>query len=588
MATVPATVTMRRSGAPVDASDIEFSPGAIIAGRLRVVRQLGAGGFGAVYEVEHLVTRHHRALKLLHPKHLGDAELASRFLREASAAARIGNPHIAETFDAGELENGAPWLLMELLSGESLSDVLRWKPRQDFSEACRFMRDVALAVHAAHEAGIVHRDLKPDNLFVTQLDGKPFAKVLDFGMSKFSSAATGLESLTAAGVTMGTPLYMAPEQMRGAKDVDGRADTYSLGVILFEMLAGGAPFDAASFSELAAQKHSGITPRLEALRPDCPPALAQVVHRAMAVEPEQRHATARELAEALSPWVETTSSSRDDSGDDEIEETSVRARPVPERPIPKVSSTSAAKLVRVAATPSARAPEPTAAPKGPHDKPTSPAMPAWVRASPSARGLSDWFLFASVAVLLVVATAVAFSARKQPAEEKPAGNTAGVTEVVLTTTPSGAIAFVDGVERGKTPTSISSIPGRTIRVQLELDGYTNVLETFRVGLRTPEIHHWLLPDDAPSSAVEPEQLVPAPDPSPPTLDGVGRGTVRFVVKPWAEVNCAVFKDTTPFQDRQLPTGEYSCTFSNPEFPPKTRVVHIEANTTVKVQVNFLE
>jgi tRNA A-37 threonylcarbamoyl transferase component Bud32 len=277
-------------------------PGTLVAGKLRVIRLLGTGGMGAVYEVEHELTKHRRALKILHPRVAQSPTIVARFLREASAAARIGNRHIAETFDAGRLESGEPYLLMELLKGETLDGRVQRLGTLEPDDLADLVSQACDGVAAAHEAGIVHRDLKPENLFVTTKDGLAFVKVLDFGISKFDPERTGSMGATADGALMGTPFYMSPEQVRGAGSVDLRADVYSLGVILYECACGVRPYEATAFGQIAILIHEGRARPLAERRSSLPPAFCDVVHRAMAVDRDLRYPTARALAEALEPF----------------------------------------------------------------------------------------------------------------------------------------------------------------------------------------------------------------------------------------------------------------------------------------------
>lgn len=279
--------------------DYTLDQGQLLAGKLRIIRKLGFGGMGAVYEVEHEITRHRRALKVLHPQLADMPAVVERFLREASAAGRIGNAHIVETFDAGKLDSGAPYIVMELLKGRTLADLLAGSGPLDLKRACDLLVQACDGVSAAHAAGIVHRDLKPENLFLTS-SMESFVKILDFGISKFDAVLTGVEGLTLEGSPMGTPYYMSPEQVKGQKTVDTRTDVYALGVVLYECLTARRPFDGDSLPELIFQIAQGNYVRPTQLRPELPQLVDDVVQTAMAMDPAQRYASAQQLADALS------------------------------------------------------------------------------------------------------------------------------------------------------------------------------------------------------------------------------------------------------------------------------------------------
>jgi serine/threonine-protein kinase len=275
----------------------------VLAGKFRIEALLGAGAFGAVYAIRHELTRHRRALKLLHLQHRDNAAIVQRFLNEASAAGRAGNPHLVEVFDAGTLDSGEPYLVMELLEGETLGELLLKQGWLELRLAIELVGQAAAGVEAAHRAGIIHRDLKPDNLFIMQRDGAPFVKLLDFGVSKFTTESTAGKHGTRAGAACGTPAYMAPEQLSGDATLDGRADVFALGVVLFECLTGALPFDAPSVQGMAARLLAGEPTRIDALRPELPPELAAVVHRAIAQDRTQRYTSAEAFAAALVPMA---------------------------------------------------------------------------------------------------------------------------------------------------------------------------------------------------------------------------------------------------------------------------------------------
>jgi serine/threonine protein kinase len=269
-----------------------------------VIRQIGFGGMGAVYEVEHALTKHRRALKLLHAEMAAIPAIVTRFLREASAAGHIGNPHVVETFDAGQLDGGEPYIVMELLEGKTLAELLEHSKALGLLETCEILTQACDGVAAAHQRGIVHRDLKPENLFLLK-GARPFVKILDFGISKFDPALTGAQGITLDGSTLGTPFYMPPEQVRGEKSIDAQADIYSLGVILYECLAGARPFEADTLPHLAVLIAEGkyVPPRVK--RPELPSDVDAVVARAMASDRAYRYRSVDELRAALAALTNT-------------------------------------------------------------------------------------------------------------------------------------------------------------------------------------------------------------------------------------------------------------------------------------------
>ncbi len=281
-----------------------LSPGDLIDDKYRIVRLLGEGGMGAVYEGEN--TRIHRrvAIKVLHQAVASMADVVARFEREAQAAGRIGSEHIVEVLDLGSLASGDRYMVMEYLDGESLTARILARGRLSPAELYPIAKQLLDALAAAHAAGIVHRDLKPDNVFLLKSRrGEPeFVKLLDFGISKFSGSNSAF-SMTRTGAVMGTPYYMAPEQAKGARDLDHRVDIYAAGVILYEALAGQVPFQADTFNELLF-KIVLETPRpLLEVAPEVDPAFAAIAARAMAREPGQRFPTAEAMQQALEEWA---------------------------------------------------------------------------------------------------------------------------------------------------------------------------------------------------------------------------------------------------------------------------------------------
>jgi len=277
--------------------------GARLDGKYEIKRLLGEGGMGAVYEGENALIHRKVAIKVLHSGVAAMEEAVMRFEREAQAAGRIGSEHIVEVLDLGRLEGGDRYMVMEFLEGESLSARIQSRGKLAAAEICRIGLQLLEGLSAAHDAGIIHRDLKPDNVWLSsRIKGRPdFVKILDFGISKFSALGNEFR-MTRTGSVMGTPYYMAPEQARGAKNLDARLDVYAAGVILYEAATGRVPFDGDTFNELLFKIVTEETPPVQTLAPDLDAGLAAIIDKARQKDPALRFQTAREFQSALQEW----------------------------------------------------------------------------------------------------------------------------------------------------------------------------------------------------------------------------------------------------------------------------------------------
>lgn len=275
--------------------------GQVFEDRYRILRLIGEGGMGSVYEAEHVVVGRRVAVKLLHPEMARDTQIVSRFHNEARAAGSIGNEHIIEVLDFGK--QPAPYLVMEYLEGRSLSQLLEQEGPLSPSRAASLLIQVLEALEAAHAKGIVHRDLKPENVFLVRKHDRDHVKLLDFGISKLKTDDPKSSHLTQTGTILGTPYYMSPEQALGAKDIDHRTDVYSAGVILYECLTGRLPFAAENYNLLLVKIISEPPTPPRTFRPDLPEPLEQITLKAMAQDRPLRFPSARAFADALQDFV---------------------------------------------------------------------------------------------------------------------------------------------------------------------------------------------------------------------------------------------------------------------------------------------
>ena len=278
------------SAAPTPSS---FEPGAVLAGRYRIQRLLGRGGMGAVYLADDEVLKELVALKVISSAFAADeAGMIARFRREASAARKVSAPTVIRIHDLGEARPGLLYLSMEYFAGRTLSEVIAQRGVVPLDDVRDFLRQIADGLEAAHQAGVIHRDLKPHNVLVGE---RGAIKIIDFGLA---TTAVG-DGLTATGAILGTPHYMAPEQVRG-KNVDARSDIYALGALVYHLVCGRPPFsgDNAIAIGFAHLSETPVAPRT--LRKDCPEPLEAAILAALAKKPEDRPASAKQFIEMAS------------------------------------------------------------------------------------------------------------------------------------------------------------------------------------------------------------------------------------------------------------------------------------------------
>ena len=287
-------------GIPLDVGDV-------LAKKYRLERLVGEGGTGVVVAARHLQLERDVAIKFLRTA-LASDEIRMRFEREARAIGQIESEHVVLVLDVGALDDGhAPYMVMEYLEGRDLAKILKEDGALSIEDSVDCMLQVCEALEGAHQQGIVHRDLKPANLFLTRRDdGGPHIKVVDFGISKILDPKiidSGPKEMTAAFTVLGSPRYMAPEQLRNSKDVDGRADLWSLGAVLFQLLSGKPAFDADNNINVSLAVLTEEPPLLRELAPHAPPELEAIVNKCLTKDRAGRFQTAAELADALRPFA---------------------------------------------------------------------------------------------------------------------------------------------------------------------------------------------------------------------------------------------------------------------------------------------
>jgi eukaryotic-like serine/threonine-protein kinase len=353
--------------------------GAVLSRRYKLVRLLGEGGMGAVFEARDLQGDVRYAIKVLHPEYTRESQVLTRFYAEAEAVQRLSHPNVARCFGFHQAEDGSPYLVMELLDGAALIRYLGSNVAYDVPHAVPIVRSILSALAAAHGQGIVHRDLKPDNIMLVPVPpGPPVVKLLDFGVAKIMDSVGGMMTKTKTGMLLGTPGYMSPEQIRSAKDVDLRSDLWSVGVIFYELLTGRDPFAAPNeMSKLTLILTSEPVP-VDQARPALAPWRAFFA-RALAKDPAERFGSADEMARAM----DATASAAPAGPAPAITDMS------PQLPAAAAMASNPAPQIRVVQTP-VPAPPPGAprladdntlkAGEMPMISPPRPAVPMWLAA----------------------------------------------------------------------------------------------------------------------------------------------------------------------------------------------------------------
>jgi eukaryotic-like serine/threonine-protein kinase len=434
-------------------------------GNYKALSLLGEGGMGAVYLAEHPGIGRRVAVKVLHRELASDEQLLGRLLNEARAANAIRHPNIIEILDSGMRPDGTPYLVMELLEGESLGGRLRRIGRLPMRDAVEFAYQTSSALGAAHKKGIVHRDLKPDNLFIISDPDNPARermKVLDFGIAKLQQPQPGDSVKTRTGTLMGTPIYMSPEQCRGTRTVDHRSDIYSLGVILYEMLVGQPPFVSEGFGELVNMHLNVPAAPPRAQRPEIPPALDALVVKMLAKNPEDRFPDMTALMGALKLAAGTSLDVRGPSPD--ILHQTTSPAPSADEPPRKAELRDTTFSTGVGER---------------EDIPRTGGGGRWVVAAlvlAAAGGGAYWYTRAPRPAPPPVETATVTPTpvpTPPPPAEKPAPPAPARVTVRIASVPAGANVVEEGSGQvlGTTPVSLTRKKGGALKVRLEKDGY---------------------------------------------------------------------------------------------------------------------
>ncbi|HEU5238698.1 MAG TPA: protein kinase [Pyrinomonadaceae bacterium] len=432
---------------PVDGEVLQTTAdpliGETLAGKYLIEELIKSGGMGSVYRGKHILMDKRVAIKVLRPSLAMDDAVVARFSREAKAASRISHPHAVNVTDFGESENGVVFLVMEYLDGRTLKEIIKSEGAMPLARTVEIVRQVSGALDAAHEQGVIHRDLKSDNIMLSQTNGGEWAKVLDFGIAKIQQPEGALDmDITAANLVIGTPQYMSPEQCSHSGPIDARSDVYSLGIIVYEMLAGRVPFSGESPTVIMMKQVQDEPPSIFGFRPDLPAGIGSVVTRALAKQPADRFQSAGDLSRALNEVSQT-------EGDSVLV-----AAPA--------TTPNAAVILPVDDVDE----ETVVTPKQPLDEVTvvqrrhgTPAAEYAVAAAPAPTGVNPWRILLPAAIALVAVFGVVFFLTRGSGQ--PQSPNANFGQPGLVPDPNSQPVQPLGTPTGESERNIQSLPSVT-------------------------------------------------------------------------------------------------------------------------------
>jgi serine/threonine protein kinase len=441
---------------------MDLHSGMYVSANVCLVRQLGEGGMGSVWVADHLSLNTRVAVKFVSAELVKtDPTIIERFKREAALCAQIKSPHVVQTFDHGVMADGRPYIVMELLEGESLQDRIERTGPLSLAETKAVINQTCKALGRAHKLGIVHRDIKPDNLFLTPDEDEPFLlKVLDFGIAK-QTGLPQVSKMTSTGSMVGTPEYMSPEQVLSGNSIDFRSDLWAIAVVAYHCLTAMVPFQAETLGSLCvAIAHARFRPARE-LRPELLPAVDRWFSRALAVDPKDRHASSRELAQTFAYALSPNETIDDFTTGDGVAALAATIGATPEESSRRSAAGGAAPEIVHGMAP--RTPSPTAMSAtvlGPSPKGGMGRTVGVVAATLALGGAGAYFFYAAPPRDTAAANAADVASSGEAAQSSPSTPTAATAPPVPTTEPALAVPSAEASASAAVAPSLAPRPAR--------------------------------------------------------------------------------------------------------------------------------